>query len=1093
LAWPASRAAAQGVTTGSITGVVLDAQGQALPGATVVAVHEPSGTQYQTVSRADGGFSIPSMRIGGPYKVTASLGGFEPQAQEGLTITIGAAVDLSFTLRIATVTEAVTVTATADPVFSSSRTGAGTSVGRVEIATLPTVTGRIGDIARLTPQSSGMSFAGQDNRLNNIAVDGAYFNNSFGLGGQPGDRTNVAPISLESIEQIQVDVAPFDVRQGNFVGANINTVTRSGTNAFTGSIYHRFRNDSFVGTEAKGQAFNPGKFNTKQTGGWAGGPVVRNKLFFFANFENETDVRPLTTFRANSGGQPAVGNTTRVLASDLDTLSQYLKQNFNYDTGPYQDIDDDTPQKRFLAKADYNLGSSNKISFRYSQLNSSSFNNLSGSSSAGFGRRTFSTDFLNYQASDYTILENIKSGIGEWNSVLKDTLANTFLIGYTTNDESRNVLDNLFPFVDIQDGNGVAYTSFGSEPFTPDNILKYHTFQVKDDITKFVGKHTFTLGATYQKYRSFNVFFNCCKQGVYVYDTLQDFYADANDYLAHPNRTTSPVTLKRYSVRYMNIPGLDRPEQILKVQYGGGYAQDEWRPTRNLTIMGGVRLDMSAFGNTGYDNPNADALTFRDEDGSAVQYNSGKLPDTQYMWSPRVGFNWNAIGDRRLQIRGGTGVFTGQPLYVWISNQIGQTGMLQGNVVVDNTTARPFTTDVNAYKPTNITGAPAASYELDVTDHDFKFPQIWRSNIAVDHRMPGDVVASAELVYNRDVNGIYYINANLPAAQSAYTGVDSRPRWTGASCGSGTSGPCVTRINNAPGNQVTSTIVMKNESLGRAWTASIALSKNYYHGLTMKGAYSYGEAKNTIDPGSTAFASWGTNAQSGDPNNPGLAFSTQSPGHRVYLQMSYSKQYLRWGATTISAFWEARTAGNGSYVFAGDANGDAASSGNDLIYIPRDQSEMNFVPFSISSDGAVVASFTAAQQAQAFDDYINQDAYLSQHRGEYAQRNAVFFPMIKRLDLSLNQQVFHDIGGKKNTGELRIDILNFSNMLNHNWGVSQRLVQPQLLTNAAADAQGRLSYRMNTASGQLLSKSFQTNAALADVYSFMLSFRYTFN
>lgn len=1098
LVWSAKPAAAQGVTTGSITGVVLDAQGQSLPGASVVAVHEPSGTQYQTVSRADGGFSVPAVRIGGPYKVTASLSGFEPQAKDGVTVTIGAAVDLSFTLRIATVTEAVTVTATADPVFSSSRTGAGTSVGRSEIATLPTVTGRIQDITRLTPQASGLSFAGQDNRLNNITVDGSSFNNSFGLGDQPGARTGVAPISLESIEQIQVNVAPFDVRQGSFVGANVNTVTRSGTNAISASGYTRYRDQNFVGTKAKDQIYNPGTFQTKQNGGWIGGPIVKNRLFYFVNFEKEADTRPLTTFRANQGGEPVAGNVTRVLASDLDTLSSYLKSNFNYDTGPYNDISDETPVKRFLAKVDYNLGRNNKISFRYSQLSSSSNNNLSGSTSAGLGRGTFSTNFLNFAASDYTILENIKSGIGEWNSVIGSSMANTFVMGYTTNDESRGDVGTLFPFVDILDGNGVAYTSFGSEPFTPNNELRYHTFQLKDDITKFVNKHTFTFGGTYQKYRSYNVFYNCCKQSAYAYNTLADFYADANDFLANPNRTTSPVTLRRFSVRYMNIPGLDKPEQILKVQYGGGYAQDEWKPARNFTLTAGVRLDVSAFGNTGYDNPNADALTFRSEDGTSVQYDSGKLPDTQYMWSPRVGFNWNVKGDQMLQVRGGTGVFTGQPLYVWISNQIGQTGMLQGNIQEDNTKTKPFTTNVDAYKPTNVTGAPAASYELDVTDPGFKFPQIWRSNVAVDHKLPGDVVATAEFIYNRDVNGIYYINANLPAAQSAFTGVDNRPRWTGAACGSGTAGPCVTRINNAPGNQVTSTIVMKNEDIGRSWNAAISLSKNYYHGLTMKGAYSYGEARNTIDPGSTAFASWAGNQQSADPNNPGLSLSATSPGHRFFLQTSYTRQYFGFGSTTIAAFFEARTPGRdaltvNSYVFGGDMNGDSGSN-NDLVYIPRDQSEMNFTPFSItSSGGAVLASFTAAQQAQAWDDYINQDPYLSKHRGEYAGRNAIFLPIVKRLDLSLTQDVFHNIAGKKNAGQFRIDILNFGNMLNHNWGVSQRLTQSQILNSATVDAQGRVAYRMNTLNNQLITKSYQTNAALADVYSFMLSFRYSFN
>src|SRR2546430_2466371 len=318
-------AAAQGVTTASMTGVVKDAQGALIPGATIAAVHEPSGTTYQAVTQGDGRFFIQGMRVGGPYKVTASLVGFTTEVKSNLTLTLGVAQDLEFALKLAAVAETITVIGQSDPVFSSTHTGAATAVLREELATLPTVSGRINDMARLSPQYGGLgTFAGQDNRLNNITVDGSYFNNSFGLAGQPGDRTNVAPISLEAIEQVQVSVAPFDVRQGNFVGAGVNTVTRSGTNSITASVYYRFRNESFVGKEAAGQAFNPGTFDTTNTGEWAGGPIVKNKLFFFESFENQEDTRPLTTFLSNPGGAPATGNTTRVLGSDLTSISPVL-------------------------------------------------------------------------------------------------------------------------------------------------------------------------------------------------------------------------------------------------------------------------------------------------------------------------------------------------------------------------------------------------------------------------------------------------------------------------------------------------------------------------------------------------------------------------------------------------------------------------------------------------------------------------------------------------------------------------------------------------------------------------------------------------
>ncbi len=1079
LLWPAAHAFAQGVTTSAMGGTVKDSQGLGVPGAVVTAVHEPSGTQYEAVTQADGRYSILGMRVGGPYTIQATLEGFQPQPVKDVFISLGVTADIPLTLLAASVTETITVTATSDPIFSSSRTGAGTAVSREDLATLPTTSGRLSDFTRLTPFASGQSVSGQDNRLNNITVDGSSFNNSFGLAGAPGERTGVAPISLEAIEQVQINVAPFDVRQGNFVGAGVNTVTRSGTNRFTGSIYTRFRNDEFVGTEAKGLPYNPGSFDFNNTGGWASGPILKNRLFAFGLYEDEEDTRPITTFRANAGGETVGGSTTRVLASDLNALSSFLNQRYNYDTGPFEGVDDLTPVKRFLVRGDWNINNANKFSLRYNYLDSSTDVLLSTSSSLGFGRGSGnSTNFLSYGSSNYAILENIRSTIGEWNSVFGTSLANSLIVGYTKQDESRGYKsDTLFPFVDILDGSGVAYTSFGFEPFTPNNELRYNTLQIQDNLTKFSGKHTMTFGASLERYESENVFFPG-SQSAYVYNTLADFYAAANG---------QPVNTRRFQVRYMNIPGLEKPVQPLEVWFNGYYAQDEWRPRSNLSVTGGLRLDIPYFGDTAYANAAVDALAFRDENGQPVQYSTGKLPDPNILWSPRVGFNWDVASDQKTQVRGGTGVFTGRPAYVWISNQIGNTGVLTGFVQADNTTAYPFNPDPNAYKPTNVTGAPAASVDLAVTDADFRFPQLWRTNIAVDRRIFWNMVAGVEYIYNRDVNGIYYINANLPAAQSSFAGADNRPRWVGPSCSTASTTPCQNRINNAPGNQITNAIVLKNQDVGRSWNIAATLSRPFSRGFSFRGAYSYGEARNTIDPGSIASGSFTNNPQKGDPNNPGLGYSNASPGHRLFLQASYTKNWLKIGGTTVSMFWEGRTNGNTSYTFAGDMNGDSATN-NDLIYIPRNTSEMNFVTFT--SGGR---TFTADEQAAAFDAYINQDEYLSKHRGEYAERGAVFLPMVFRTDLSLVQDFFANFAGRRHTFQFRIDIDNFSNMLNSDWGVGQRVIRNQILTNPGVDAQGRSTYRMVVVNSQLPTKTFETTTFSADVYRFMISFRYLFN
>src|SRR5262245_19813658 len=1118
--WPSASASAQGVTTASITGIVKDASGGVIPGASITAVHQPSGTSYEAVTQGDGRFTIPGMRVGGPYTVTATLSGFTTEAQSNIMLALGVAQDLTFSLKVATIAETVTVVGSSDPVFSTSHTGAATAVMREDLAALPTITGRITDITRLTPQYGGSgTFPGQDNRANNMTVDGSYFNNSFGLGtttGGIGDRTGVAPISLEAIEQVQVNVAPYDVRQGSFTGAGVNTVTRSGTNSITASGYYRTRNENcsdltnvdscsgFVGTTASGLRYNPGNFTTHTGGIWAGGPIVKNRLFAFGAWEKQEDTRPLTTFTSNPGGVAVGGNTTRVLSSDLSALSSFLQRSFNYDTGPFDNVTRLTPGKPWMVKGDYNINSGNKVTFRYNQLDSSTDVNQSGSSSLGTSRPTLSTQFLTFANSNYQILENLRSGVGEWNSVFGN-MTNNVLIGFTHQDESRGDKGQVpaFPFVVIGDTLGSAITAFGNEPFTPFNLLRYNTFQMQDSVTKFAKNHSITFGGNVEKFHSDNSFYFGI-QSSYSYNTLADFYADANGYLSNPNRTVSPVNLNIFQVKFLLQPGQTTPPlQPLDVVYAGGYVQDEWRPQTNLTVTAGLRVDVPHFGNTAFDNPVADNLTFRDQDGSPVKFNTGALPETTPYWSPRVGINWDINGDQMTQVRGGSGLFSGKPPYVWISNQIGNTGVLYGFIQNNNTTANPFNPSPDKYKPA-ATGGTAASYELDVTDKGFRFPQTWRTNIGADRRLPWGLVGSIDYIYNRDLNDPVYVNANLPAPTGTFLGVDNRNRWTATPAGTaplpgvtvalpacaatGQVGPCNLRLNNAPGNQITANYVIKNQDQNRSWNLSGAVTKNMTHGFSMKGGFNYGVSKSVVEPSSTAGSSWAGVFQGivNDPNNPALAYSQNSPGKRVFFAANYTAQYFSWGATTLSVFYDGHTNGNTSYIFASDANGDGQT--NDLIYIPKDVSEMNFKALGPVSG----KSYTAAEQAAAFEQLIQADSYLSSHRGQYAERNAVFLPMVNRVDLSLIQDVFGKVGGRRHSGQIRLDVTNFGNLLNKNWGVGQRLVNGSILTSPTADATGKLTYNLQNVSGNLITAPLQTSAGIADVYVMMLSFRYTF-
>jgi hypothetical protein len=1065
----------QVVTTSSMYGTVTDEKGEALPGANIIALHVPSGSQYGTSTRADGKYNITGMRVGGPYKVTVSFVGYNSQSIENLYLELGQNLKVDFKLSESAIQLGdITVVAEKDAIIRSDRTGTSTTVRKENIESLPTISRRIEDLTRLTPQVGiNSTFAGIDNRLNNITVDGSYFNNSFGLAGLPGDRTGVAPISLDAIEQIQVNISPFDVRNGNFVGAGVNTVTKSGTNEYSASVYYNFRNNDFVGTKAGDVEFKSGTFKFGQFGMRLGAPLIQNKLFLFVNFEDDKLTQPGTTYIARPDTSTAVGgNVTRVLASDLDALSNYLKSNFGYDPGPYQGYDFETPSTRFLMKLDYNIDNKNKVSLRYTHLDSFTDVLLSNSSSLGFGNRRSNLNGLNFQNSNYKIMENIRSIVGEWNSILSDNMSNNFIAGYTYNDESRESRGKFFPMVDILNG-GSVYTTFGFEPFTPNNELRYKSYQLQNNLSVYLGEHNLTFGISAERYESENVFFPG-SQSVYVYNSLADFYTDANDYLANPNRTTSPVTLRRFQVRWSNIPGQEKPIQPLKVWYTGAYAQDQWQILDNLNIIAGLRVDVPFFENTGYHNPEVDTMNFRDENGNVVNYKTDKLPDANILFSPRIGFNLDVFGDKSTQLRGGTGIFTGKPAYVWISNQIGNNGVLTGFERLDNTTTRPFDPNPNRYKPTNVTGAPASTYELALTDPNFKFPQLWRSNFGIDQRLPFGFIATVEGLYSRDVNGIYYINANQTAPNANFTGADTRPRWTSSSARK-----IYQKVDNA--------IVLKNQNEGYYWSVSAALEKPFSDNWYFKAGYNYGEAKNTIDPGSIAFGSWNNNQHSGNPNNPGVSFSANSPGHRVFGAFSYKLDYFNFGSTTLTLFVEGITQGNASYTYSGDMNGDGGTS-NDLIYIPKDASEMYFEQYT---DGGT--TFTVADQQAAWEAFIQQDEYLSKNRGKYAERGAVFMPMVFRADLSLIQEFYGEFIGKRNSLQVRVDILNVTNLLNKDWGVGDNFTTTQPLIFRSVDSEGKPVYRLRSIGGKLIDKTFQPSASIFDVYRIQLGVRYNFN
>jgi len=1076
------------VTTSSITGVVTDENREPLIGANVIAIHTPSGSTYGTFTNLDGRFTIPSMRIGGPYTITTSYTGYEPRTLDNIFLSLGTPASFNIGLQVANIELGnVIVTSDRNDVFTSGRTGAANNITSQQLNSLPTINRNFIDFARLTPQAStasfGTSFGGQDNRMNNVTIDGSLLNNSFGLTGEPGGRTGISAISLDAIEEVQVNIAPFDVRQAGFVGAGINAVTRSGTNKLQGSVFYNLRNQNLAGTKAGEVTFNRdlNKFNVKQYGFRLGGPLIKNKLFFFVSVELERQANPYLD-QSNLGNEEVTGNKTRVLKSDLDAVSGFLKDNFGYETGFYENYDLATTGDKYLAKLDWNLSDKHRFSIRFNRLDSQSDILTSNSSSLGFGNRRNNRDAMAFRNSNYIQFDKITSVIGELNSLFGSKMSNNFIAGYTYQFEDRGSRGTFFPLIEIQK-EAKTYMTTGFEPFTPSNKLNYKTYQLQDNLSFYMNKHTITAGVNLERLEFVNVFFPG-SQGVFVYNSLEDFYADLLDAKANPSRTTSPVSLRRFQFRYSALPGGAEPVQPTKVTYVGAYLQDEFAVSSNFNLTYGVRMDIPFFGETGYENPAVPFQTYRDPEGNPLTISTSKLPDAKPLFSPRVGFNYDVTGEKNFQIRGGTGIFTGLPPFVWISNQIGNNGVLTGFEQIDNTDTRPFTETPIQF----ITNAAApSSYEINITDPDFKFPQVWRSNLAVDKKIFSDVVLTLEGIFSQDINGLSYWNINEEPAVGNFAGPDTRPRYPGAGL-SGSMLNSAVRIND----NVTGAYYLTNQNEGTALSLTASLEKKFSNGFFGKVAYNFGSAKNLVDAGSIASGSYNSIVQVNGANHPDLSYTNFDQRNRFLGAVTYRAEYFDFGATQIGLFIIGANQGRFSYTYNNDMNGDGISN-NDLLFVPNNASDLTFQTNTVNS-----IVFSPEQQAAAYEAYINQDEYLSTRRGQYAERGGVLQPMIWRADFSISQEFFINTGTNKNTLQFRADILNFTNLINKDWGVANQIINARPLTISAVDANGVPSFKMQTTgsgtSTKLLSSTYQKSANIAsDVYRIQLGIRYTFN
>jgi hypothetical protein len=1090
------------VTTSGISGTVKSPTGESVPGASVLVIHTPSGTKYSATTNYTGGYSVQAIRPGGPYTVRVSFIGYKTSETTEITAPLGSTVTVNvvFEGETSQLKEVVITKSGSNGAFSKGKTGASQQFSNRQINAVPVIGARsINAITKYNANAgSGGTFGGQDSRLNNFTIDGSVFNNGFGLGNdaQAGGRTGSTAISLDAIEQLQVNIAPFDVRQTGFTGSGINAVTRSGTNEVEGSVYNSFRSnkESFVGTKAGEVRIVPATFDETIWGARIGAPIIKDKLFFFGNFETIDNTSPATTWTSTN----SPNGSAQVSAPTFDqmkALSDFMQSKFNYTTGPWENFDSKKESKKFLGRVDWNINDDHKLSVRYVHSDSSADQLISNSNSLGFGNRSGNVNSMSFKNSGYVIEDNTRSIVVQLDSKLNESWSNNFIAGYDKQIEDRSLQGGgLFPTIDIKNGTASPYTvgnlnfiSTGLDPFTQGNKLNYSTLHFTDNVTKYMGKHTLLFGVNYEHFKSENLFFSG-SNGVYIFNSLDEFYNAANESLAlngAPSKVNLPV---RTQFRYSALAGGAEPMQILESDKIDLYVQDDFKVNDDLRITYGIRATSVSFKDTALENPDVTAMTFADGE----KFNTGDMPDTQYLFEPRVGFNLDVAGDSKTQVRGGTGIFTGRPPFVFLSNAIGNNGVLTGFVDASDaavgTGGYGFTANPAQYF-TPATPTLPSTFDLAFTDKDYKFPQVWKTTVAVDQKLPFGFVGTVEGIFSKNINEVGYYNANLANPVGTIAGPDNRPLYAGNDNG--------VRINN----NVSNAIVLTNTNQGYFYSTTFKLEYPYSKGLWGSFSYTHSAAYDLLSAGSIASGSW-TGARSVNGNNDlELSLSNNNTPHRyvgiIGYKINYGKEYG--GATSINLGYIGEQAGPFSYSYGGDLNGDRVN-GNDLLFVPLKATDLRFSPITQNLGGSTLVLYTEAQQQEAFDKFIDQDSYLSKRRGQYVERNSNVLPMLHRIDLSVTQDFYINIAGKRNSFQFRADILNFTNFLNRDWGVSQRATASNILNVAQAPSAANNFIPFYTMAAQtdnegkrfLARDTFQKNASVFDVWQAQFTLRYTF-
>ena len=1040
------------ITTSSMAGKVTldDEKGEEVIGATVVAVHEPSGTRYTAVTNTTGRFSINGMRTGGPYNVTVSYIGYQSKTVKGIILQLAETYNVAIWLsEDATQLSEVVISGKASK-FAAEKTGAATNINSSQIANLPTVSRSITDVTRLSPYGgNGMSFAGSDGRTANFTVDGANFNNNFGLSDKlPGGGN---PISLDAIEELQVVISPYDVRQTNFIGGGVNAITKSGTNTFKGSAYIYHRNENMRGDAVYGQQIPSAREKDRQTtyGFTFGGPIIKDKLFIFANAEMIKTPTIANRWRGSTNG---VGDVTSYLSrttlADLQTVSDFVKSKYGYDTGSYTDFPADEDTYKILARLDWNITDRHHLALRYNYTKNTLWNACNASSMDGGTRSAFnrlSEYSMSFANSMYSMENLVHSFSLDLNSRLTDNLSNQLLATYSKLDDIRGTNSSEFPFIDILDGFGDPtspgnYMALGYELFTYNNAVHNTIWNIKDDVTYYMGSHKIMAGITFEHQMADNQYMRN-GTGYYRYSSIDDFISGA----------APEIVCLTYG-----YDGESKPAARVQFNRAGIYAQDEWNVNDKFKLTFGTRIDGLFFNNG--DLMTNNAIKALDYNGRSID--TGKWPSNSITFSPRVGFTYDVFGDKSLKLRGGSGLFSGRLPLVFFTNMPTNGGMVQyqaqlnaanlakkfpngeysmndfaGGLVTDGKGGyiEPLKEKLFAmgYPSTVSPDDGTVPSSISAVDPDFKMPQVWKTSLAIDYQIPVSFPFSVTLegIYNKKIhdNSISDWSMRPVEGFARWNGVDNRPIY-----------PSGFRSG-------TKAFVLENTSKGYGWSANITLNAQPFEWLSLMAAYTHTVSKEVTGmPGSAAESAFTYVPTVNGPNNIKLHNSQYVTPDRIVANATLHDK----SGNHYSLIYETWRGGyNYSYMMANDMNGDGYNY--DAIYIPRDNEVgVNQGDFR----------FATADDMQRFMDFVHNDSYLKSHQGEYAEAYSVYSPWVHRVDFAYKHDFKLNVGKTTHRLQVSLDVKNVLNIFNSEWGVAKymnsTLNDGRILRYEKTDAQG---------------------------------------